>query len=285
MHIIKALQNLGLDVKRETGHLFYGNNFKPLTISPHIIFVRHGETYGNCGQCTTNGEIDQVALQQNIKQLEKRVFQGNVDAAINQLTEIGHKQAQQACQLLCKEVEKGFVPDFILHSPLTRAKETALPFINKFNYHDLFLEHPLITEMNFGAWENRRICDFANDHPCHQFYKNQHALIKENSDDLFPKTSTAECFAEVILRAYHVLLELDTLYKSHNIIIFSHSMFGAACMILFGKGMQFENSSHLAFDGKDNNGKSYILPHAQPIFLNSPAPKVKISMLNLKKQY
>ena len=33
--------------------------------------------------------------------------------------------------------------------------------------------------MSFGEWENKRVCDFNDEHPCHSFYRNQNALIKD----------------------------------------------------------------------------------------------------------
>ena len=61
-------------------------------------------------------------------------------------------------------------------------------------------------------------------------------------------------------------------YAGKKIILFSHSMFGAACCILYGKARQVENERYLAFDGKSKNGEHYIMPNATPVLLNFAMP-------------
>ena len=87
------LLSLGLYVDPDTGHLFYTNEFKPLNLNFELIFIRHGETFGNCGQCLPTGEIDRDMVEKGIKNRDKRIYQGNVDGEINQLTEYGKLQA------------------------------------------------------------------------------------------------------------------------------------------------------------------------------------------------
>jgi hypothetical protein len=45
-------------------------------------------------------------------------------------------------------------------------------------------------------------------------------------------------------------------------------MFGAACLMLLGRGQKIENGNYLAFDGKKKDGSYYTLPHATPVYLN-----------------
>ena len=57
------------------------------------------------------------------------------------------------------------------------------------------------------------------------------------------------------------------LYAKKKILIFSHSMWGAACCILLGHGKKVEHGNYLAFDGKHKNGTPYSLVHATPFLL------------------
>ncbi|HRE31356.1 MAG TPA: hypothetical protein PLD88_05215, partial [Candidatus Berkiella sp.] len=77
----------------------------------------------------------------------------------------------------------------------------------------------------------------------------------------------AESFCNLLARAAGVLQWLDNNFARKKILLFSHSMFGAACCILLGKGNYVENDDYLAFDGKRSDGTSYVMPHATPIKL------------------
>lgn len=260
-----ALQNrlskLGINLDISTGHLFYHQNFKPFDINYDLVFVRHGETYGNCGQSNSEKKIDKQLVKLNIKDKEKRIFQGNVDTEINQLTKMGKQQALAVAETLNNDfLEKGWIPDHIFISPLSRALHTALPFVKMNRLKKRCLLHSGIREMSFGNWENQRVCDIPADDSCHLFYQQQHALIKSRAD--------AENFCEVLLRAHEILFELNKYYCGKKILMFSHSMFGAACYILLGKGQTIENNNYLAFDGKRQNNREYTLPHAKPFILN-----------------
>lgn len=268
MMIYKSLQNLGIDLDAETGHLFYQKTFKPLKINLSIILVRHGETYGNCGQSTKEGNIDHRLVELNIKNKENRIYQGRVDKNINQLTLFGKEQAEKASLILEKEfLGKGWVPDMIFHSPLSRAKETGEIFVKRNKLEDCYFVNEEIAEMSFGQWENRRICDMESTSLCHSFYRTQNAFIKESGIDCHGHYQEAESFCEVLLRAHETLLTLEKKFPGLNLILFSHAMFGAACAILFGLGKIVENGHYLAFDGKDHNGISYALPHARPFLI------------------
>jgi broad specificity phosphatase PhoE len=264
------LQALGIELNVKTGHLAYSRNFQPLKLNFELVFVRHGETYGNCGQSTAKGRIDSRLVKSKIKNTEQRIFQGNVDTEINQLTEVGRLQAEEAANKLDEELlSYNWMPSVIYHSPLTRAKETGLPFVKRNNFQDMYVPCDGIREMAFGVWDNQRVCDLASTNVCHSFYRNQNALVR-NVDSRTQMPS--ESFCDVLQRAYATLLELNEKHPDGRVIMFSHSMFGAACCILLGKGQKIENGSYLAFDGKRSNGASYTMPHATPFHFNVERP-------------
>ena len=263
----KYLQKLGIVLNVKTGHLVYGKNFEHIKLDLELAFVRHGETLGNCGQSTADGKVDISLVKSNIKNSELRIFQGDVDTEINQLTTLGKQQAKLAAtQLESEFLSNGWIPDIILHSPLSRAKETGLPFVTRNNFQDIYIPHNGIREMSFGSWDNRRVCDLSPKDPCHSFYRNQNSLVRSRN---------GESFCDVLQRAHRTLIELNEQYPNKKIIMFSHSMFGAACCILLGKGQTIENGKHLAFDGKRANGEYYTMPHATPVLLNVDLIRVK----------
>jgi broad specificity phosphatase PhoE len=257
------LMNLGIELD-EFGHLFYHHGFKPVELQFELVFVRHGETYGNCGQVTATGEIDKERVFQKIKDKNTRIYQGDVDTEINQLTDEGKQQAENVAMLLNNHfLEKNWYPDIILLSPLTRSQQTAAPFIVLNQLEKSAIIYDDIKELSFGAWENKRVCDIPDNDDCHKFYRDQHALVKSNG------AKKAECFAEALLRAHKVILDLNEKYAGKKIIMFSHSMFGAACCILLGRGQTVENGAYLAFDGKRKDGTPYTFPHATPVLLTA----------------
>lgn len=263
------LKELGIILDIPTGHLFYDPQFKPIQLGFELAFARHGETYGNCGQTTKAGTIDHDLVKLEVKDKERRVYQGDVDAEINQLTATGKQQAEDlATRLETELLAKNWQPSIILFSPLSRAKNTGIPFVEKTGLTKHYFPCHDIKEMKFGAWENRRICDLEFENPCHLFYLTNHALVKSNGVDAHGIYQVGECFAEVILRAHKSLRLLEQDLSSEKVLMFSHSMFGAACRILFGKGQTAENDNFLAFDGKRRDGSSYALPFATPFLLN-----------------
>jgi len=265
----KKLRALGIQLDIETGHLFYSEHFQPLSIHFNLIFVRHGETYGNCGQTTATGQIDLELVRSGIKDKEKCIYQGDVDTDINQLTEHGKQQALAVAEKLSSDfITKGWEPDLIFVSPLSRAKDTALPFVQKHQFEDRYVVHDGIKEMSFGSWDNRRLCDLPTEDVCHLFYRDQHALVKNSGINGNNSHQEAESFSELLLRARNVLLDINEKHYHKNILMFSHSMFGAACSILLGKGQRVEHDTYLAFDGKRKDNTSYIMPNATPIILN-----------------
>lgn len=262
------LEKLGIIVESGTGHLRYASHFTPLKLSCSLIFVRHGETYGNCGQSLNNATIDKKMVKIGVKNHGYRIYQGNVDEEINQLTTLGQQQAEEVALKIEKNFfHQGWEPDAILHSPLSRAKETGIPLIKRNNLWARFHVNNKIREMSFGAWDNRRICDIPPDDSCHLFYKDQNSLVKKSGVNGNNVYQEGENFCEVIVRANQALQEINHLYTRKRVILFSHSMFGAACLILLGKAQKIECDDYLAFDGKRNDGTHYAMPHAQPFIL------------------
>lgn len=277
MGIIMKLRQIGIDVDLKSGHLFYQDDFKPFPLSFDLIFVRHGETYGNCGQATADGKIDQTCVLENKTDKEKRIFQGQVDSEINQLTENGKKEAVEVAEKLEEIVKSQWkrVPDLILVSPLSRARNTAAPFIDRNKLHHLLKIETNIIEMSFGGWENRRVCDLPPDNAAHRFYQDQNAMVKYsgiNGNNAYQK---GETFLNVLLRAKKITSYLNSNYPDKKVIMFSHSMFGAAMKILLGHGSCLENQSYLAFDGKNSKGNYYTLPHATPVIFDKNC-KIKL---------
>lgn len=266
--MLSFFNKIGININLNKGQLSYQRNFEPMHLNFELVFIRHGETYGNAGFSTQNGEIDLNAVKLGNRCHEKRIFQGNVDEPINQLTDLGKQQAVAAANQL---FDQHWIPDIIFHSPLKRAKDTGLPFVELLKKNNISCEYrecPNIRELSFGAWENRRVCDMPIKHPCHQFYQMQNALIKEDGDNIHGNFCEAESFYQVLLRAYETLNQFNEQYHGKKILMYSHSMFGAACCILMGKGKVIENGHYLAFDGKKRDGSSYTMPNATPFFLN-----------------
>src|ERR1700722_8308883 len=130
----KKLHALGIRLDTNTGQLFYHDHFQPIQLNFELVFVRHSETYGNCGQSSKAGKIDLELVNNKLKDKDKRIYQGNVDTEINQLTEYGRQQAQElAVKLKTKLIKNGWIPDVVLISPLSRAIQTAMPFMQQNN--------------------------------------------------------------------------------------------------------------------------------------------------------
>jgi broad specificity phosphatase PhoE len=271
--IRRQLHRIGIELNIDTGHLFYSRSFKPFNFDFELVFVRHGETYGNCGQSTKTGKIDTKLVSVDAKDREKRIFQGDIDTEINQLTAHGKQQALEVGEKLKNDfLDKGWDPDIIFISPLSRAKLTALPFILKNSFKDRSFIYDSIKEISFGSWENRRICDIDANDDCHLFYRNQHALIKSIGIDGNHTNHQPESFCDVLLRANNVLSDINVNYPGKKILMFSHSIFGSACLILAGRGQKVENGEHLAFDGRRKDGSYYAIPNATPFLLNTTLP-------------
>ena len=126
--------------------------------------------------------------------------------------------------------------------------------------------------MRFGAWDNVMVKDLQDENICHLFYLAQNAVVKPDAPYVRPsdgKAFGAENFVEMAERMKGVLDKLNIRMaplakdgKQPLVIMYGHSMAGAALQILTGNGKVVDGQSYLGFDGK------YILPNAQPVFLN-----------------
>jgi len=245
---------LGLELDVPGGHIAYATDFeaKRVPLIFDLIYCRHGKTTGNT---------------------EPRVYQGYVDEPQNALNEIGLGQAQDAADKLD---ELGVSPDLIILSPLSRAAETGRAFTSRHPELDAITEEWDDTaEMRFGAWDNVMVKDLANDNFCHLFYLEQNALVKPDGQYVAPDGSSfdAENFVEVLERMHEVLVRVNERMasiaatgKRPLVVMYGHSMAGAALGILTANGKQVDNENYLGFDGK------YIMPNATPVYLNKASP-------------
>jgi len=241
---------LGISVDVPNGQVAYAADFdsKRLPLCFDFIYCRHGKTTGNT---------------------EPRVYQGYVDEPQNALNDIGLAQAEEAADKLDALAVQ---PDLIVLSPLSRAAETGRAFVRR---------HPELgqrteewedaAEMRFGAWDNVMVKDLADDNICHLFYLAQNAVVKPDGPYVSPdgREIAAENFVEVLGRMHAVLVKLNERMAPVAaagtrplVIMYGHSMAGAALSVLTGNGKQVDGEPFLGFDGK------YIMPNATPVYLN-----------------
>lgn len=250
----ERLSTLGLDLNAETCHIYYQKNFKPIELDYNLCYVRHGKTEGNT---------------------EPRIFQGYCDYWENQLNEVGKKQAEEAAKKM-EDTLKTFRPDLILCSPLGRAIETGEAF---------FKNHPEIPcriedgarEQQFGSWDSKQLRYMDPEDICHLFYLDQNVLVKSQEPHITGdgKIIESENFVELIFRQAEFLKSVNEAdevknakqkeNRKANVLIYGHSMAGAAISILLGHGKKCEDGS-LGFDGK------YIMANATPTMLTAKIP-------------
>lgn len=129
--------------------------------------------------------------------------------------------------------------------------------------------------MRFGDWDNAMVKDMPYDSICHLFYLKQNAVVKSSNvyvspTDPLAKEYTAENFLEVLTRMRAVLASLETRVKDLPpradgkppvVLLYGHSMAGAALSVLTGNGKQVHGQDFLGFDGE------YIMPNATPVQL------------------
>ena len=118
-----------------------------------------------------------------------------------------------------------------------------------------------------------QVKDMPTDSICHLFYLGQNAVVKSSGlyiDPASGKTVPGENFVEVLHRTRAMLTTLAETVgklpsrsdgKPKQVIIYGHSMAGAALSVLTGNGKQVDGKSYLGFDGK------YIMPNATPVKL------------------
>lgn len=248
---------LGLTLDVAGGQIAYADDFEVMPLCFDFVYCRHGKTTGNT---------------------EPRVYQGYVDEPSNALNEIGLKQAQDAADLF-----DGLKldPDLIVFSPLSRASETGLAYVRRHPELEAKVEYwEDAAEMRFGKWDNKMVKDMEDDSICHLFYLTQNAVVKTFEPYVRPSDGTAfaaENFVEMATRMQGMLRKLNEKMKpvaqakgaAPLVIMYGHSMAGAALQILTGNGKVVEGKTYLGFDGK------YILPNAQPVFLHKASDELK----------
>ena len=254
---VKALTakaaTLGLDLDAANGQISYAADFesKKVPLCFDFVYCRHGKTTGNT---------------------EPRVYQGYVDEPENALNEIGLAQAEEAADKLDA---LNLDPDLVVLSPLSRAAETGLAYTKRHPELEERTEYwEDAAEMRFGAWDNVMVKDLPDQNICHLFYLAQNAVVKPSEPYVRPSDGAefeAENFVEMAERMKGVLEKLNQRMaplakdgKQPLVIMYGHSMAGAALQILTGNGKVVDNEKYLGFDGK------YILPNATPIYLNPP---------------
>jgi len=242
---------LGLSLDVAQGTIAYSSQFKAPSLFFELWYCRHGKTTGNT---------------------EPRVYQGYVDEPSNALNEVGLQQAQDATDKLEK---LGLDPDLVVLSPLSRAADTGRAFLaRKPDFpKDRVLTWESCAEMRFGDWDNMMVKDMPTDSICHLFYLGQNAVVKSGGLYEDPATGLSvagENFVEVLQRTRQMLTSLEASVSSlparadgkpKQVIIYGHSMAGAALSILTGNGKVVDGTSYLGFDGK------YIMPNATPVKL------------------
>ena len=270
--LVEAAADLGLLLHLPSGTVDYARDFdlKRPKLCFDLMYVRHGKTTGNT---------------------EPRVFQGNVDEPSNALNEVGRGQAEAAADLLDAQIASGStpMPELVVLSPLGRAYDTGMTFIRRHPELKKTTEiWPESSEMAFGAWDNELVQDLADDSIAHLFYLRQNAVVRadspynpatdprrledgNDSQDAPSGIVPAESFVQVLVRMNAVLRKINERMSSVDgpapslVLMYGHSMAGAALSILTGNGKRVEGSTDppcLGFDGK------YIMPNAQPVVLH-----------------
>jgi broad specificity phosphatase PhoE len=242
---------LGLALDVASGTISYTDAFQAPSLPFELWYCRHGKTTGNT---------------------EPRVYQGYVDEPSNALNEVGLQQAQDAADKL---EALGLDPDLVVLSPLARAADTGKAFLaRKPSFpQDRVLTWESCAEMRFGDWDNMMVKDMPTDSICHLFYLGQNAVVKSSGlyvDPASGNTVPGENFVEVLHRTRAMLTTLTATVdglpprsdgKPKQVIIYGHSMAGAALSVLTGNGKQVDGKAYLGFDGK------YIMPNATPVKL------------------
>jgi len=237
-----------------SGTLTYAADFAPPELCFDLLYCRHGKTTGNT---------------------EPRVYQGFVDEPENALNEVGLAQAEEAAERL---EALGVAPDLVVLSPLSRASETGMAWVRRHPEAAGLVETwDETAEMRFGAWDNVKVKDLPADSICHLFYLAQNALVRSAAPYTRPADGAAfesESFVQLLTRMGAVLDKLEARMAPLAaeraaagkppplVLMYGHSMAGAALGVLTGNGKRVDGEGYLGFDGK------YILPNATPVYLH-----------------
>uniref|UniRef100_A0A6U4LIK6 Uncharacterized protein n=1 Tax=Phaeomonas parva TaxID=124430 RepID=A0A6U4LIK6_9STRA len=248
--IVADAAALGIDVDVDKGQIRYAADFeeKKLPLKFDLMYCRHGKTTGNT---------------------EPRVYQGYVDEPSNALNDVGKGQAEAAADKLDA---LRLDPDLVVLSPLSRAADTGRAYLKRHPELEAVTEEwDESAEMHFGAWDNVRVRDLPDDNICHLFYLDQNAVVVADAPYKPPSGGAAipgESFVEVLVRMHGVLEKLNARFqgdapaKQPLVLMYGHSMAGAALSVLTGNGKVVDGQTYLGFDGK------YIMPNATPVYLH-----------------
>lgn len=260
--LVTRCQRLGFNISFDHGTLSYRDDFAPLQLQYELCCVRHGKTEGNT---------------------EPRIYQGQVDYPDNQLNKIGLQQAEDAAAKMEAQLAT-WMPDLVVSSPLQRAIDTGAAFRRR--HPDV--PHVVVetsAEMAFGNWDGARVIDIDHESYAHLFYIDQNALVKAGGPHVVGaswcqarkmpgETIVAEDFITVLERIEQCLREIERLpelqdilkHRTARVLMYGHSMAGAAISMLLGHGKRISGTKDLGFDG------SYIMPNATPTMLLPKLP-------------
>jgi broad specificity phosphatase PhoE/uridine kinase len=240
----RMLEELGLEVDVSTGKLYYSEDFVPLKLSSDIWLIRHGQTFSNAS--------------------EENRFQGQADDRLNQLTETGRFQAKDTAKKLARQFSENIINDnlIVLTSPLSRAKETALEFIDYVRENlskSLYLqEESRLSEINFGEWENMTEDDIRLEYGDEILQ-----LAKQyRQGDAFAKSPSGESFIEFLYRVKQYLQDIGSRYSGKKVLLFGHGTYSRAVRILM-------QDSNMIEDGFINWRKG-MLSLGEVLYINQP---------------
>lgn len=200
--------------------------------------VRHGETDAN----------------------KMGIFQGLVDGDLNQLNEMGKKQALEAAQLLYAELEdkiKSGKNIRVLTSDLGRAKATAQAFIDMVKDRAGVVlkpvSHNLLNEISFGVWDNKREEDLDAE---------QNKLVDRYRRGLDATVCPegGQSFMDMICRGRRLLTELNRAYEGEIVVAFCHGTQSGGLRAAMGDRTLLDESGQI--DWRKN-----MLPNAKPALL------------------
>jgi broad specificity phosphatase PhoE len=210
-----------ITVDHETGQIFMKAPGVELKVP--LLVVRHGQTDGNV----------------------RRIFQGWVDGPENQLNDVGKAQAQKAAQALYQELDELLEPclqDFalsgkliVLHSPMSRARDTANTFLEYFRDQTGISLDPMVeeklTEMCFGIIDGLSLEQIEDE--------DLKALIlryKAFQDATIDWNGTGESFLDVVARVTRLLEKLNEQYCHDEVLViaFAHAMLINALRVAVG---------------------------------------------------
>lgn len=163
-----------------------------------LYLVRHGQTVAN----------------------QRRLLQGSTD---HPLDELGLRQAELIAARLAE------LPPFdaILSSPLQRAVATAATIGRRLGLEPLITQS--LTELDFGAWENRNFAEMVAEDPATA----ARFLDHEDYDVGWPGGETRRAFYDRVWQAFSAILD-D--YRRHRVIVVAHGgVFGAFLAMVQGR--------------------------------------------------